>query len=87
MSQDQEVKKTVRITSFVRRDLSDLVRQNGKLLESAYLLINKQKNEVVVKDGSEADLKFRSSKHPVVPTGTQRIDGILYRTYMVPAVD
>jgi hypothetical protein len=87
MSQDQELKRTVRVTSFVRRDLSDLVRQNKTQLESSYVLVNKTKNEVVVKDGSEADLKFRDNENPVVPTGTQQIDGILYRTYMVPIVD
>ena len=69
---------------FGRRDCSDLIRQNLKVLESSHILVNPRESEVVVKDGSPASVRIRNSRAgEVVPAGNQTVDGTLYRFYLV----
>lgn len=66
------------------RDLTSVVEAHLEQLVSSYVVINTKTNEVIVRDGSDADMKFRNSTAgECVPTGTQTVAGMLYRTYRV----
>jgi len=74
----------VRIKRLTPSDFEGIVRSNKQTLATSFVVINQDRNEVLVLDQNAADMKFRSSPTGMcVPTGTKTIDGSLYRTYLV----
>jgi len=72
------------IIRFVKRDDSALIRQNVSVIASSFFLLDAQKREVVVRDGSPVDMKIRGCRPgDTVPLGIKKVDEVLYRFYFV----
>lgn len=82
--EQSDKKASVRFLRFGGRDFSGLIRQNLKVLETSWLVVHSGRSEVVVRDGSPADLRLRNNDGgDCVPTGLHEVDGELHRSYFV----
>lgn len=78
--------KEVKIRFLEKRDFAGVVSTNQEQLITSYIIVDGQTNEVIVRDGNAADMKFRNSAAgQCMPTGNHEINGALYRTYRVSA--
>ena len=74
----------VSITSLDRSDYDGIIEANLHVLETSFVLLDQEKNKVLVMNGSVADKRFKSSKSGnVVPVQTVTRNGLKYRVYLV----
>lgn len=76
--------KRAQVTDLRKEDYASVIRDNLVALETAYVIVDPKQNKVIVKDGSVADQKIKTSEPgDVVALGPTRVDGSTYRTYLL----
>ena len=76
--------RVVSITPVSREDYTGFIAGNLQKLQTSFVLIDQNLGKVIVKNDSDADLKFKAARPgTVVPIGTVDYEGSVYRIYMV----
>ena len=74
----------VTVISLGKLDFPRIIAENIAVLETDYVLVNAQKNEVLVKDKSTADMQFRKADAGnIVPLGSIVEQGVTYHRFRV----
>ena len=80
------MKKVIKVTtvSLGKLDLAKIIAENAALFETGYVLLNAKKSEVLVKDKSAADIRFRKADAgDIVPIGSITVKEVIYHRFRV----